>query len=208
MALVLLVSFCVGHVIAWAYMWTHRGVSYTQGFVVSLVTIPVIMAFVMSLLSSNITIAFGLLAVFAVVRFRNVLKDTRDTVFVLWAISEGLAVGTLHFGIAILGCVAIALIHLYLSATAFGRRLHYDVVLMLRLTGGAETIDGLKAILLRHSSKTELASQRSLSEQEHQLSYRLLLRNPSRSGELVTELNTTGGVDGVSLHVREDELEL
>ena len=31
---------------------------------------------------------------FGVVRFRNVLKDTRDTIFILWAIMEGVAIGT------------------------------------------------------------------------------------------------------------------
>jgi hypothetical protein len=81
--LVATMAFCIGHVIGWIYMWSHTGLSYSRLFVAALVVIPVLVAMVMMLMSGNIVIAFGLLAVFAVVRFRNVLKDTRDTVFIL-----------------------------------------------------------------------------------------------------------------------------
>ena len=98
--LAMLVSFCVGHVVAWVYMWTHEGLSYSRMFTTSLVAMPVIVSLVMILMAGNIFVALGLLAVFTVVRFRNVLKDTRDTTFVLWAIVEGMAAGTMRFGIA------------------------------------------------------------------------------------------------------------
>ena len=83
--LVALLSFVIGHVIGWVYMWTHTTLSYSKMFVASLVVMPVLVALVMILMRGNIVIAFGLLAVFAVVRFRNVLKDTRDTkLFLVW----------------------------------------------------------------------------------------------------------------------------
>ena len=91
--LTICLAFCVGHVIGWVYMFTHSTLSYSQMFVASLVAIPVIVALVMLLMAGNIVIAFGLLAVFAVVRFRNVLKDTRDTTFILLAIVQGPCLG-------------------------------------------------------------------------------------------------------------------
>ena len=56
----------------------------------------------MMLMTGGLIVAFGLLAVFAVVRFRNVLKDTRDTSYILWAILQGLAVGTFKFSTAVI----------------------------------------------------------------------------------------------------------
>ena len=81
-------------------MATHVGLSYSQMFVASLVVVPTLVALTMALMSGDIVIAFGLLAVFAIVRFRNVLKDTRDTTFVMWAILEGMAAGTMRDGLA------------------------------------------------------------------------------------------------------------
>src|SRR5215203_6002439 len=127
-ALVLLLAFVIGHVVSWVYMWTHSGMSYSQMFTSSLLVLPVLVALVMVLMASNVLIALGLLAVFSMIRFRNVLKDTRDTTFVLWAIAEGVACGTLRFGIAVVAAVTLSLIFVYLRATSFGGRHRYDVI--------------------------------------------------------------------------------
>jgi hypothetical protein len=206
--MVLLLAFCVGHIIGWVYMWTHTSLSYSQMFVASLVAIPVIVSLVMVLMSGNIVIAFGLLAVFAVVRFRNVLKDTRDTTFILWAIVQGMAVGTMRFSTALLGCLIVAGIFLYLRFTSFGSRHRYDVVLSLHWTGGPGDLPALRPILQRHSVRAKLASQRSAGEEGMDLSYRLLLRDPTRSRELISELRQTEGVAHASLYHREDESEI
>ena len=75
MLLGLLLAFLTGHVIAWVYILTHSGLSYSRSFVNSLIVMPVIVAMVMMVLSNNLVTAFGLMAVFAIVRFRNILRD-------------------------------------------------------------------------------------------------------------------------------------
>jgi len=206
--LVLMLSFVLGHLIAWVYVWTHTGLSYSQSFTASLVIVPVIVSLIMLLMVDNIVTAFGLLAVFAVVRFRNVLKDTRDTTFILWAIVQGMAVGTMLLSTAVVGAFCVALVFLYLRMTAFGTRHRYDVVLSLNMVGGEVQMQTLGQILRRHAGKMQLASQRHLDETRQDLSYRLLLRDPARSRELVSELESTAGIDHVSMYHREDESEM
>ena len=46
----------------------------------------------MGVIGNSIVTAFGLLGTLALIRFRNVLKDTRDTVFVFISLVVGLAV--------------------------------------------------------------------------------------------------------------------
>lgn len=207
--LVLVLAFVIGHFIGWVYMWTHNTLSYSQTFAASLVVIPVIVGLMMILMAGSIFVAFGLLAVFAVVRFRNVLKDTRDTTFILWAIMEGLAVGTLRFSTGVIGAIGVATVLIYLSITSFGSRHRYDADLSLQLTG--DLVDGLatlKKILQRHNVRVFLTSERELTDEGLALSYRLLLRDPSRSDELQWDLKQTAGIERLSLHVREDEMEI
>ena len=206
--LLVLVAFAIGQAIGWVYMWTHLGLSYSRMFVASLVVMPVIVALVMVLMQGNIVVAFGLLAVFAVVRFRNVLKDTRDTVFILWAISLGMAVGTQRLATAVLGCLCISAIFLYLRMTMFGSRHRYDVVLSLHWVGEGPFARVLRAVLRRHSARIQLASQRGGSEGGMDVSYRLLLRDPARSRELLSELQGIEGVTQAALYLREDESEI
>src|SRR5262245_31818605 len=83
MVMGLLLGFLGGHTIAWIYMLTHTGLSYSRSFVNSLVIIPTIVALVMMVISNSLVTAFGLMAIFAIVRFRNILRDTLDTTYIL-----------------------------------------------------------------------------------------------------------------------------
>jgi Domain of unknown function (DUF4956) len=206
--LVLLMAFVIGHVVSWVYMWTHSGMSYSQMFTASLLVLPVLVALVMMLMASNVLIALGLLAVFAMIRFRNVLKDTRDTTFILWAIAEGVACGTLRFGIAVVAAVTLSLIFAYVRFTSFGGRHRYDVILSVEWAGNGDSMASLRPILRRHSLRANLASQHDLDAEKVDLSYRLLLRDPSRSRELLKELEQTAGVARVSIFHRSDEAEV
>jgi uncharacterized membrane protein YhiD involved in acid resistance len=207
-ALVLLLAFCIGHIIGWIYIWTHAGLSYSQMFASSLLVLPIIVSLVMLLMASSVMLAFGLFAVFAVVRFRNVLKDTRDTTFILWSIIEGMAVGTFHFSTALIGCFFISFVFLYMRFVSFGGRHRYDIVLSLQWTDGLENVGRLRTILRRHAVRAQLASQRDLDENNLDLSYRLQLRDPSRSRELLSELREAQGIARVALYHREDESEV
>src|SRR5687767_13657671 len=126
-ALGLLLALVGGQTIAWVYMFTHSGLSYSRSFVSSLLVIPVVVALVMMVLSNNLVTAFGLMAVFAIVRFRNVLRDTMDTTYVLSVIVIGMACGTQKYTSAVLGCLLTCSILIYLWYTSFGSRHRYDV---------------------------------------------------------------------------------
>ncbi len=199
----LLLSFVIGQMIGWTYMWTHRVLSYSQTFTSSLVILPVLVSLMMMLMAGSVFIAFGLLAVFAVVRFRNVLKDTRDTGYVLWAIVEGMAVGTRQESTAVIGALVVIGISVYLRVTQFGSRQRYDVVLNLLCAADVN----LTTVLKRHSRKMQLAASRKVGD-GIDMSYRLQLRDPTRSHDLQTELESTEGVQRVSLFMREDESEV
>src|SRR6266850_239437 len=104
--LALLLAFVCGHALAWLYMFTHTGLSYSRTYVNTLVIMPVIVALVMLILANNLVVAFGLMAIFAMVRFRTILRDTLDTTYVLAVVVIGLACGTMKFTTAAIGCLA------------------------------------------------------------------------------------------------------
>jgi hypothetical protein len=205
----LLLAFAGGQVIAWIYMVTHSGLSYSRSFVNALIVMPVIVALVMMVLSNNLVTAFGMMAVFAIVRFRNILRDTLDTSYILIVIVLGMASGTQKFASAILGTAIVAIAMLYLWATSFGSRHRYDLIVNLHWARSAKETDELRRVLDRHSWKAHLASQRSHESYEGtDLSYRLLLRDSERAEDLISELRQVAGVSRVTSMLAEDESEL
>ncbi len=205
----LLLAFLSGHALAWVYMLTHGGLSYSRSFVSSLIMIPVLVAAVMQVLSNNLVTAFGMMAVFAIVRFRNVLRDTLDTSYILASLVIGMASGTSRFPVAVVVTLLTASIMLYLWFTAFGSRHRYDIILNLHWARPATELDQLRLLLTRHSRRTHCASQRSNENYGgSDLSYRLLLRDPDRVEELMLELRGTQGVSRVTSLQAEDESEM
>ena len=205
----LLMAFILGQIIGWVYMATHTTPSYSSSFVASLVVLPVIVSLMLILMAGSLFIAFGLLAVFAVVRFRNVLKDTRDTTYVMWAIVEGMAVGTFRYSTALVGAACVVLVLLYLWLTEFGVRHRFDAALSVSVpVDVAGTREKLEQILYRFSDRTILTGERLSVDARNILSYRLLLRDPARRGELRAELASAGDVQELSFYLQEDEAEL
>jgi hypothetical protein len=205
----LLLAFAAGHVIAWVYMYTHSGLSYSRSFVNSLIVMPTIVTLVMNVMANNLITAFGLMAVFAIVRFRNILRDTLDTTYILTVLVIGMACGTQKFTTAVLGCSACALGMLYLWLTMFGSRHRYDIIVNLHWSRALAELRELEAVLSRHSRRTHCASQRSHEGYEGtDISYRLLLRDAKRGEDLLTELRATQGVSRVTSIQAEEESEV
>ena len=206
-ALSLLLSFLCGHMVAWLYAWTHNGLSYSRSFVKALVIMPVIVALVLMVLSNSIVTAFGLMAVLAIVRFRNVLRDTLDTSYLLAAIVLGMACGTQRFTTAVIGGAVLAAILVYLWATEFGSRHTYDLIVNVNWTRPVAELNDLSTLLTRHTRRAMRASQHGSGAGGTDLSYRVLLRDPGRVGDLVTELRDLPGVARVHTISAENESE-
>ncbi len=207
--LALLLSFACGQTMAWVYMFTHSGLSYSRSFVNALIIIPITVSMVMMVLDNNIVTAFSLLAVFAIVRFRNILRDTLDTVYILSLIVIGLASGTQKFTTAITGCGVMAIVFIYLWFTSFGSRQRFDLILNLDWARPLSSLNELEALLERHSLKKVVANQRTFENRDGAfMSYRLLLRDPSRSDLLVSELSELEGISNINTLKTEDESEV
>ena len=204
----ILLAFVCGHAVAWTYMFTHTGLSYSRSYVNTLVLMPVIVSLVMMILANNLVLAFGLMAIFAMVRFRSILRDTLDTAYVLAVIVIGLACGTMKFTSAIIGAVATAAIMIYFWGTAFGTRHRYDLIVNIHWVRPAAELSDLRRLFSRHCRSSQFASQRSGEGYAGiDLSCRLLLRDPARGQELVEELNALNGVSRLSTLQAADESE-
>jgi len=209
MLLGLMLAFLCGHVVAWVYMACHNGLSYSRSFVNSLIVLCVIVAVVMMVMANNLLIAFGLMAVFAIVRFRNILRDTLDTTYILASITMGMACGTKKYSTAVVGTVLFSLLMLYLFWTQFGSRHRFDLILNLHWGRPLPELRDLVQLLDRHSRTSQVASQRSAAGTEGtDLSYRLLLRDSGRIDELISELKSFPGVSRVTSIKAEEESEV
>lgn len=204
----LLLSFVLGQFAAWIYIYTHSGVSYSRTFVQSIVLLTILIALGMMVIGSNIAIAFGLIGALAVIRFRNVLKDTRDTAFIFFSLVIGMACGTGSHKLAVLGALVFCIVVLYLHFTSFGSRHISDGFIRFQINNELTKHSVYLTILKHYCRKTFLISQRFHDNGIGDIAYRLSMRDPAYADEMVDELKHTEGISNVTFVLQEEQAEI
>jgi uncharacterized membrane protein YhiD involved in acid resistance len=203
--LALLLAFLLGQLVAWTYVRTHSGLSYSRSFTQSLVVMAVVVALLMTVIGDSIVTAFGLLGALALVRFRNVLKDTRDTVFILVSIVVGIAIGTERFVTGIVGCVVMLGIMWYLDVVSFGTLSRFDGYLTLRLAAREAPRLECEAVMRRYCrSSRQISKRQSGDGEDAEVVYQVGLRDRTRDDELMEALQKVGGVSSASVLLRDE----
>ena len=111
----LVLSFALTAFVGWVYKITHKGASYTQSYVHTLVMMGMVVSIIMLIVGSNIARAFTLVGALSIVRFRNAVKETRDVGFIFFAMAIGMATGTKFYLLAIIAAVVISLVILIMN---------------------------------------------------------------------------------------------
>ncbi len=196
----LLLSYVLAQLVAWLYIWTHRGLSYSRNLTHSIIIIAMVVTSVMLVVGDSIARAFGLVGALAIIRFRTVLRDTRDTVFIFLALTIGIAIGAHHYAVAIASTIVIGLVAVQLSVTGFGQR-HTDTgVVRVRSTGAVETLEGVLASWCRTH---QLLSLKEATGGESEYSFEVRLYHPADREDLVAALRSVGGTSTVSVALEE-----
>lgn len=137
--LILSCGLAVGMVIYLTYYITSEKIAYNRKFNWSLVIVHLITIVVMLVISSNIAVSLGMVGALSIVRFRTAVKDSRDTMFIFWAMAEGLCVSSRNWRMTFATVLFIAAV-LILSSKVPGVRNRY----LLIVSGGAN--DRQKAV--------------------------------------------------------------
>ena len=206
----LLLAFVLGQLLAWLYYFTHTGLSYSRSFVQSLILITVIVSMVMSTIAGSFVVAVGLMGALSIIRFRNIIKDTRDIAFIFSALVIGMAAGSQRYGVAILGTLMIGGIILYLHLSEFGTHRPHNAFLRFSLKGHIASGHAVLNILDKFcSSHTMISSQSGdFGDPMVEYAYQVMIKNVSRNEQMLSELEKVSGMTNVNLTVQEQLLQI
>lgn len=192
----LLASLVLGLLIALVYRRTHHGISYYQGFVVSLIFVAVISCGAIMVIGSSIARAFGLVGALSVIRYRTVVKDTRDASFIFLSLVTGFASGSGNFVIGTLTVACVLALALVVYRFRFGVIKEHDFILTFsfpRQTAAATApyLEVLGRLCERH---TLLHTEAVQDDPVLLLTFDVSLKEGIDSSALVQALATVPGV--------------
>ena len=88
-----IIALIVSFFIMFIYKISYVGTAYSRKFNISIGTITIITAMIMSIISNNIALSLGMVGALSIIRFRTAVKDVRDATYIFWAIAAGIGCG-------------------------------------------------------------------------------------------------------------------
>ena len=127
--LTLLIALAIGAFLYFIYKKTFSGVVYSRSFNLSLIMLTMVSAMVILLISSNLTLSLGMVGALSIVRFRTAIKDPIDTVFLFWAVGEGLALGAGFVDVGLIGALVIGVVMVIVTTMKGNATMPYLLIL-------------------------------------------------------------------------------
>jgi uncharacterized membrane protein YhiD involved in acid resistance len=156
--LCLLLSFVLCAMIGWVYQITHRGASYAQSFVQTLVMNGMVVAVIMLVVGSNIARAFSLVGALSIIRFRNPVKETRDVGFIFFTMAIGMAIGTKFYLLAIIAAVIISLVFIIMTRFNWYARQVVSQILRIQVPNEIQYSTLFDNLFVKYTNISELIS--------------------------------------------------
>jgi hypothetical protein len=167
----------------------------------TLVLLTTLIAMVTLVIGNSVARAFSLAGALAIIRFRTVVEDTRDTAFVIFAVVVGMAVGA---GFAVVAAVGIPVVAAAAYALGHWGRARapaaYDATLAVRVGIGRDPGGLFSKTFEKHLAAVRLKDTVTARQGVAlDLTYAVRLRPGADAVAFVTELNQLDGVQTVEL---------
>ena len=204
----LIAALLLGSVVVVIHRATRgRTSDHSTTFPATLVMLCVLIAMVTQVIGDNFARAFSLAGVLAIVRFRSVLRDTKDTAFVIFAVVVGMSIGAGQPIVALIGLGTVAA-----AAAIYRDRPHeaatvlYKKLLIVKLTWSPELESQLRDVLSKYASDVQsLAASTIRQGSAMELHYRVGLPPTASLPQLIANLNRLEGILSAELRSEHSE---
>ena len=193
-----------------SYLLSHEGSIYSKKFNVSLVALTTITTAVMIVIGNNIALSLGMVGALSIVRFRTAIKDSRDTIYIFWAIVVGICCGAGDFLVAGGGSAFTFLVLLVMG------RIKNDDRMLLIIRGSRVNEEKIEALVFRYYARKANLRVKNTTETAVELIYELSKRTVDRmstgpkgagQGKSITNaLYELGGVEYCNLVMQNDTI--
>ena len=206
---VFFLSLVLSLLIGWVYRTTHRGVSYSQSYVHTLVIFGTVVAFIMLIIGSNIARAFTLVGALSIIRFRHAVKEPRDIGFVFVVMAVGMACGTRFYVLAIFATLCLGASILLMHKLNMFAKVIRERILIVRLPHDADYEETFAEVFRKYLDEFSLISLETVSEAQFQEAiYSVVLKPGADPPEFLEAVRAVNGNNKVSLVLGQQEIDL
>ena len=202
----LLLAFVLSSVIAFTYRLTYKGSVFPNHFFQAMILSSIVTCMIMMAVGNNFAVGFGIIGAVAIIRFRTLISDPRNIIFMFAGISIGIGTGVYGYSIAIAGTVVFCIIAFLLSISSYGKFPESGYVISIEYSDDQEQLD-FEKLLAPYCKTYNLDSQRN-SELALRRRYNVKLRAGIKSEDVFNLLRSTEGISQVRIDINEVKTQL
>jgi hypothetical protein len=199
-------AFVFGLVVAFVYNRTHKGLSYSQSFMLTVVFVSIIVAMVMMVIGNNLSRAFALVGALSIIRFRTVLKDTKDMTYIFLSLAAGMAAGTSSYFLGFAGVIFFAIVAFVLHTTNYGSLYKSEFILRFRVQTDNQAAH---SSVINEFAKTAnmLHIEPSGDGETTKITFDILMQKDKEPEELASHLTQIEGISEVVLVASKNDVD-
>lgn len=194
----------LGFFIFISYFISHRGTIYSKKFNASLVILTVLTGTVMTVIGNNIALSLGMVGALSIVRFRTAIKDSRDTVYIFWAIIVGICCGVGDYLVASIGSGVVFVVILLLDCIKSDNRMLF----ILRAERSKSPMIKSQVYKLfdgRAVLRVENTTDSSV-ELIYELTQKMIKKAEKKEPNITGSIYKIGGIEYVNIVMQNDEI--
>lgn len=196
----LLLAFALTAVVGWVYRATHKGVSYSQSYVQTLVMLGMLTSLIMLIVGSNLARAFSLVGALSIVRFRNAVKETRDVGFLFLAMGIGMATGTRFYTLALVATLSICGVTLIMTRFNWFALQVRSQIVKVQVPPDGDYTAPVERVLQGATQVADLVSMESIRGGAlFELTYSVQLKKATTPAALIAALGEVNGGQRVTV---------
>lgn len=200
----LILAISLTTLMAAVYEYSHKGLSYSESFVQSLVLGGIISAVLMMAIGNSLARGVGLMGTMAIVRFRSTMRDPRDMIFMFAALAVGIASGVGLYIVAFIGTIFFVAVAFLFTYYPMGKQTLFDGLIRFRVDKGDYRKDDIHRTMSSSCRKTVLVTMRDdEGEKDVEFVYHIRLRRGKSRDTLLSQLRSVPGLKGLSFHMHE-----
>jgi len=207
MVINMVTALVIGVLLSIVYRLTHKGLSYSQSFTQTIVFVTVVVAIVMMVIGGSLARAFALVGALSIIRFRTVLKDTKDMAYIFGALALGMAAGTSNYFLAGAGTVVVSALAFVLYQTNFGAVYKSEFILRFRSLRTGENTVYLDIINWACKRSDILHMEPSGDNESVSLTYDLALKDDITADNLTDRLGQLENVEEIVLIASKNDVD-
>ena len=207
MVIAMVLAFLLGLFIFFIYKKSYSGVMYSASFGVTLIALSLITTLLIMTVVSNIVLSLGMVGALSIVRFRTAIKDSRDTIYIFWAIVVGICCGSGDYLVAAAGSAVV-----FILLLVFGR-LRTDNRVLLILRTARVNASKVESLIFQYYNRKAILRVKNTTDDSVEYIYELngkYLRKPGgekAAGKSITDaVYEIGGIEYFNIVMQNDEI--